>query len=102
MQVGQSAREQVLDGGESQLAALVDGLGEASEEAALPPLAVGDVVKVTQGDLHNLIGRVQAVHDSGEVDVLPDMVELTSSVPIPASHLAKMFQVRLRARPVYG
>lgn len=69
-------------------------MGDASEEAALPALAVGDIVKVTQGDLNNLIGKVQAVHDSGEVDVLPDMADLNQSVPIPAAHLSKLFKVR--------
>lgn len=93
--MGQAAREHITDAGESQLAALVEGLGDASEETALPPLAIGDVVVVTEGDLVNLTGKVQAVHESGQVDVLPDMLELSQAVPIPARQLAKNFEVRL-------
>ena len=56
--------------------------------------AVGDLVKVTDGDLKNLLGRVQAVSADGKnVTILPKHEKLKEALSFQAELLAKSFQM---------
>lgn len=57
-------------------------------------------VRVVEGDLKDLLGRVRAVLEDGRVEVMPSMKDLDEVLAFDPGQLAKYFQAR--ARPTIG
>lgn len=53
-------------------------------------------VRVVEGDLKDLLGRVRAVLEDGRVEVMPSMKDLDEVLTFDPGQLAKYFQARAR------
>ncbi|KAK9820946.1 hypothetical protein WJX81_001276 [Elliptochloris bilobata] len=103
-QVGAAARAEGDASAGGELAQLVESLATDGDAAAVAALRFSkdDKVRVVEGDLKELLGRVRAVLEDGRVEVMPSLKDLDEVLTFEPGQLAKYFQTGDHVRVAGG